>query len=220
MRDALARLRGAALPGATDRDWRTHWERRGLVPDRLAASGLCQSDGSPLPFDEAVSLRQPWVDLLSVRATDRVLEVGCGAGVVLDMLTERTQMVVGMDFSRSMLSRYGGRAGLVRGDAAHLPFAAAAFDRVLLASVAPYFVTADYTLAVIRECLRVVAPGGRIVVGDLLLRPHPTYTSIRRAWLEQRLAELGVRYDLLPPTEAKLRHGVDRHDLVIDRAAA
>src|SRR4051812_50027703 len=63
---------------------------------------------------------------LGVRAGDVVLDAGCGTGRALPVLRAAvgaTGTVVGVDLTAEMLAeaRRLGRAGLVRGDALHLP---------------------------------------------------------------------------------------------------
>jgi ubiquinone/menaquinone biosynthesis C-methylase UbiE len=99
----------------------------------------------------------------------RFLEVGFGPGHLLADLArggDRRQ-VVGLDLSRAMLrqaqrrmARRGLAAPLVRGRAQALPFAAGAFDAVVLTFPTPFV----YELAWIEELARVLQGGGRLVV--------------------------------------------------------
>jgi ubiquinone/menaquinone biosynthesis C-methylase UbiE len=92
-----------------------------------------------------------------------VLEVGCGAGHLLARLP--AGRAVGLDLAESLLSRTArrlrGRAALAQGDAAALPFAAAAFDRVYCSEVLEHLVD---PAAAVREIRRVLRPGGVAVL--------------------------------------------------------
>src|SRR5690606_28993553 len=76
-------------------------------------------------------------ELAAPRAGDRVLEVGCGGGHVLERFhgTRRT----GIDLSETMLARSRRRLGpdveLMRGSAESLPFEADSYDVVLCTEV-------------------------------------------------------------------------------------
>jgi SAM-dependent methyltransferase len=77
-----------------------------------------------------------WMErFCSLLAGRRVVELGCGGGVVLGGLAARGLCVTGVDFSRAQLERARVRcpgARLVHGDLAEVEFAPASFDGVLL----------------------------------------------------------------------------------------
>ncbi len=120
-------------------------------------------------------LRRRFLRFVPIDAGDRVLEVGCGTGVVvrdLASLVGRRGEVVGVDASRRLLDRArelcresAGRArvALRVGDGARLPFAADRFDAALAITVILH--VAD-PLLVVREMARVTRPGGRVGVQD------------------------------------------------------
>lgn len=101
----------------------------------------------------------------------RVLDVGCGDGAYLVEAGRRGATVTGVDASAEMLAAAGRRARengvevrLCRGDAGALPFDDASFDVVV--AVAMLCLVPDPTSA-IAEMARVLAPGGRLIVGEL-----------------------------------------------------
>ncbi len=185
----------------------------------MAASGYC-IDGAPLGADEVRQLiTGPWIDLLDPAPGHRVLEVGCGAGLNLDALAAAGP-AVGADLSAAMLAHYRGPVPVLVAAADQLPFGSGAFDRILVASVAHYFPSDAYFVDALAEWLRCLGPGGRVVVGDLLLAParRPDYRWYRPAWLTSVAEGLGCRAELRPQSPAKrARIPADRHDLVLER---
>lgn len=107
--------------------------------------------------------------MLALEPDDQVLDVACGPGNTTRRLLVHLgpgARVVGVDAAATMLDRAvrdtdDPRVEYVRADAAQLPFADGAFDAVQCLG-ALYLV--DNAEAVIAEMVRVLAPGGRIVV--------------------------------------------------------
>ena len=102
-------------------------------------------------------------DFAAVQPETGVLEVGCGAGHVLQRfaVAKRT----GIDLSTTMLGRARSRLGdgveLLRASAEYLPFEPASFDVVLCTEVLEH---TQHPEQVLRELMRVGTPDARIVV--------------------------------------------------------
>lgn len=119
----------------------------------------------------------------------RVLELGYGTGHLQARLLRQGIQVFGLDESRQMaritLRRLrrafprGATARLVRARGEAIPFPADAFDTLFASFPAPYIATPE-TLA---EVLRVLRPGGRLVI--LLAAYHTGGSLFERlaAWL-------------------------------------
>jgi len=92
----------------------------------------------------------------------RILDVGCGVGAFVRRLRQLSPHVWGVDVDAERV-RAGARevGGLALAAAEHLPFREAAFDVVLLHEVLEHV---GDDAATLRECVRVVAPGGHIVI--------------------------------------------------------
>jgi 2-polyprenyl-6-hydroxyphenyl methylase / 3-demethylubiquinone-9 3-methyltransferase len=92
----------------------------------------------------------------------RVLDVGCGGGLIANDLARRGHAVVGVDIAPEALevaARHDatGRARWVRADARELPFDNASFDAVCAMDFLEHVEPID---GVLREASRVLAPGG------------------------------------------------------------
>ena len=102
-----------------------------------------------------------------------VLDIGCGAGAVLNALSRRIGRGVGIDVSERMLAharqRNAGdpKMGFTRGDAARAPFADGSFDVVVSFLSLHYLEWPRAT----DETMRLLAPGGRLLCVDMVSSP-------------------------------------------------
>jgi SAM-dependent methyltransferase len=126
------------------------------------------------------------LELAGDLAGKRVLDVGTGDGTYA-LAAERGATVTGVDASREMLDAAAGRArgrglaiDLREGDVAHLPFEDGSFDVVIAVTVLCF--VSDPRRAV-AEMARVLAPGGKLVIGEL--HRASTWAAWRRVkgWL-------------------------------------
>lgn len=94
---------------------------------------------------------------------DRILDVGCGTGGMLDRL--RGRRAFGVDLSNRALAHARGRglANVAAASACALPFPSDAFDAVLALDVIYHRCISDDAAAV-AECARVLRPGGDLLI--------------------------------------------------------
>jgi SAM-dependent methyltransferase len=96
-----------------------------------------------------------------------VLDAGCGTGYNIAWLRRHYGAVVtGFDFSPHALNFCGmrGERSLVRADAASLPFSSDLYDLVLCFDVITHLKDEPARAAALREFLRVLKPGGRLMI--------------------------------------------------------
>jgi ubiquinone/menaquinone biosynthesis C-methylase UbiE len=156
---------------------------------------------APHPFITRENLR----NALKPGTGERVLELGPGTGyytLELASWLAPDGAVDIFDLQQEMLDhtmRRVAERGLAnviatQGDATNLPYEDSSFDAVILTAVLGEIPDQD---AALREITRVLKPGGRLIVGELLGDPH--YTS--PGALRRRGEGAGMRFDerLGPP---------------------
>jgi ubiquinone/menaquinone biosynthesis C-methylase UbiE len=108
--------------------------------------------------------RRAILDALALGPSDRLLEVGCGGGLLLREALATGAAATGLDHSEEMVALARERApgaDVVVGSAEHLPFADGTFTAIAMSVV---FFFLDDPVGVLRECRRVLVRGGRLAV--------------------------------------------------------
>ncbi len=107
-----------------------------------------------------------------------IADLGCGTGTTTASLACHVQQIIGIDQSEAMLNAARQRTAdlsnvqLRRGDLQAIPIDDDSCDAAILTLVLTYL--AD-PLPVLRETARILKPGGRIVVTDLLLHDQDDF---------------------------------------------
>ena len=181
--------------------WRSVYEetyRHGTetVDPTLNTSGWVSSfTGKPIPTAEMRSWVEDTVTCILALNPDHVLEIGCGTGMLLARIAPRCSSYVGIDFSAAALDHIRsmqqsvaglGHIRLLERNADQLDdFPPLSFDTVVVNSVVQHFPDADYLVRVLNQSVRLVRPGGHVLVGDVinlaLLETFHTSVQLHRA---------------------------------------
>lgn len=155
----------------------------------------------PLPFIDHFALIAPYYDRIFCRpsadelirhvepeANHRMLDVGGGTGRVARCFVGTVGHICVLDPSPGMLLE-GQRKGIcsTQGEAETLPYAAGAFDRIIM--VDAFHHLRDQSRAA-EELMRVLAPGGRLVVEE----PDIAHLSVRFVALGEKLLLMHSRF--------------------------
>ncbi|MFM9599127.1 amino acid adenylation domain-containing protein [Streptomyces turgidiscabies] len=185
-------LDGETAPDATEqvREWKDLHEllyaAAGSEGSQEQLAGLRENfagwnsmyDGLPIPVEEMREWRAATVARITDLAPRRVLEIGVGSGLILSRIAPHCAEYWGTDLSeeavralRTQVDAIPELADKVRlsaqpaHDTTGLP--QGHFDTVVINSVAQYFPSADYLTDVVRAVGSLLAPGGRLFIGDV-----------------------------------------------------
>lgn len=139
-----------------------------------------------------LDLAQSILELSGATAQSSVLEVGSAAGFLAQLVAPRVASFTGVDLAEGPL-KVARRLGLAnarfqKADGESLPFEDASFDCVFCYDVFTNFPAFDDGEPLIREMLRVVKPGGRVLIGSI-----PDSAESER--FQQRVAEVSAELD-------------------------
>ena len=154
-----------------------------------------------------------------------VLDVGCGDGMVAQMLSPRAKSYVGLDRSEKMLAAATKRlrghkhVSFVSGDMHALPFADESFDAVLLFHVLTY---AERPQQAVGEAARVLRPTGKLALATLASHPHgdlvERYGHVNRGFDTKKVRRL-LRHLAVEQCEITSRERRKPHFQVITASA-
>jgi len=139
-----------------------------LIVDQFTRQAIPFSSAKPIADQQALQLL---LDISDAQPDDTVLDVACGGGNVGCAFAARVRHVTGIDMTPAMLARARSMAkekGLGNvtwdlGQASTLPYDAGRFSLVVTRFSFHHFIE---PLRVLREMVRVCAPGGRVLVAD------------------------------------------------------
>ncbi|CAD5921078.1 non-ribosomal peptide synthase/polyketide synthase [Planktothrix agardhii] len=149
----------------------------------------------------------------------RVLEIGCGSGLLLFPVAKHCQEYWGADYSSATIDNLERLCGTIEGLAgkvrlfhrtadnlAGIP--QAAFDTVVINSVVQYFPSVDYLLQVLEGVMKAIAAHGKIFLGDIrslpLLEPYHAAVQLSRAAADKTLEQWQKQVNQSVATEEEL----------------
>ena len=147
-------------------DWRvqaSHFDRSApLVP----AAGLLRRTGFRFHYSIKDRVLSKSLEALEIGEGDRILDAGCGLGIMLDRLAADYKSIgTGVDVSRRSLQRANSEGlssfALACADARTLPFAGEAFQHVVSLDVLEHI---QYPASAVQELVRTLSPGGNILI--------------------------------------------------------
>jgi len=171
-----------------------HWDRRAPTFDDDFGHSI-RTPAERTAWDRILDL------VLRERTPGDALDVGCGTGFLSFELAARGYRVTGIDFAPSMLAearrKAAERAVAIRfehGDAEQLTFPSQSFDLVITRHV---LWTLPHPDLAIDEWIRVLRPGGRLVIVDSQADAASQLPATENARASQEYAAVGDQLPLL-----------------------
>ena len=163
--------------------------------------------GQPIPDMEMHEWLSNTIDRIQELQPKKLLEIGCGVGLLLQHIAPDCDEYVGVDFAANALDQLrqwkSGREDLKHVELLHRAatelqdLQSSSFDTVILNSVIQYFPDVDYLLRVLEEGLRLLRPGGTIFIGDVrhlgLLRMFHSAVQLGKAAATVSVGQLRKR---------------------------
>lgn len=146
-------------------DWKEIWERKG----KLETNDLKKLDGFEATTINPEEVASQIIKILDIKKSDKVLEIGCGAGMIAQYLDCD---YIGTDYSESLVKKHIEllKRSVLVAEANDIPFKNKYFNKAFSYSVFHYFPDKEYVKEVIKELKRVCK--GKIFIGDLPERSH------------------------------------------------
>lgn len=146
-------------------DWKKIWHNKGLInsKNKKLLNGYEKTTVVPKQVAKEISRA------LGISENTKVLEVGCGAGMLAEYMKCDYS---GVDYSQTLVNKHKQLLNnkVFVAEANKLPFENNSFESVFCFSVFQYFPNIDYANQVIHEMLRVSK--NNVFIGDIPLISH------------------------------------------------
>lgn len=168
-----------------------------------------------------VPQREKLLDSIALHGAERVLDVGCGRGLLAVGAARRltTGSVVGIDvwnnddltgngkavvLENARCERVVDKLTIIDADARELPFDDRSFDLILSNLAIHNIAHAEERERALREILRVLKPGGRFVIQDFMLCDQ--YAEVLARWGARDVCISARDWMLFPPVRSVTGH--------------
>lgn len=165
-------------------EWQTIWHQiyedheqsSPNSPSSKFAGWTSSYNGKPIPIEEMEEWLSATVENIAKLKPKRILEIGCGTGLLLFRLARQCERYSGVDFCTNAIQTIESECKRLGLDNVELAQAAAddigaipeeSFDVVVINSVIQYFPNADYLEKALTLAVEKLTPGGHFFVGDV-----------------------------------------------------
>ncbi len=160
--------------------WQTVWnETYKANPKKIEddlSGWLSTYTGKSIERAEMLRWTQDTVDRIQKLKPTKILEIGCGTGLLLTRLAPHVEHYTGVDFSANVLGNLAARLDQMGIGNVNLECRQAnalpeefnrKYDTVIINSVAQYFPNIEYLIDVLTKAIDSISDGGHLFLGDL-----------------------------------------------------
>jgi SAM-dependent methyltransferase len=194
---------------------RNHYNNKTTNNDFEALDYLI--DGKPITYEYYKQMIiTPTLRNLHLESDDKVLDVGCGTGLIMKEIENDVKYIEGIDISQNLLNFYKGKANVSCSSVLDFDYKQNFYTKIYMVSVGIHFEDLAYFKTAVRKLLSALAPGGTLLIGDQLIADFYTskkYFSLYLNDLINFLNELGYHFSL--KTQAAEFRNRNRYDILI-----
>jgi len=174
-------------------------------------------DGEPIsPESYKELVVQPILNLLDLKSTDSVLDVGCGAGLILKEVEQKVKYAEGIDISQKLIGMFSGYSKVSCGSIMETNLPAASFDKIYMVSVSIHFPDINYFFKTIDKLYNALKPGGALVISDQIIAEFyesDKYFCLSLTDLISYVKNNGIHFSVL--AQDKKRRFRNRYDIIL-----
>ena len=157
------------------------YDDRAQVTDSIKAAGQW---GNKELVNE---ITQEIIKKMDIKSEDIILEIGCGSGVLGNVVEENCKSYYGFDASKFMLKKFESEYdtnytyNLIQASATEIPFKDEQFDKIIMNGVSMYFPNNEFLSQVLNEIIRVAKKKSKILIGENII---PSKYCWELVWFE------------------------------------
>ena len=143
---------------------KNHYDRRSHKNSSLTPANWRNEEEIPIICQEIC-------DKIKLTKQDKVLEVGCGNGILGSIMKKKCDYFVGLDISFGMLQKFkeieddNTKLNIIQSSADYIPLKDNTFDKIIMVAVTQYL-NDELFQKTLTELERITKPDGLVFIGD------------------------------------------------------
>jgi len=174
-------------------------------------------DGVPISSESYEELViNPIIELLDLEPTDSVLDVGCGAGLILKKVEQKVKYAEGIDISHKLVNMFDGHSKVSCGSIMDMNITADRYDKIYMVSVSIHFPDLNYFFKIVDKLYNSLKPGGSLIISDQIIAEFyesDKYFCLSLTDLITYVKIHGVHFSVL--AQDKKRRFRNRYDIIL-----